>query len=297
MCKLGNVANHSQLDDPFTFSSIYNIVHEIDDTPKNYRAAMHSKQATEWQAAIDAEIKALIELGTWEIVDIPPKVSLKTCAFIFKKKYTGDLVKYKARLVGFKRSITEPCIYKNTIDGHEIIIAIYVDDLIIACDDINIIEKVKQQIASTYKVKDMGEMNWYLGMRFIRNKETNVFTLNQSKYAQDVLDRFAPHYRNSSYRAVPMMPGSNLSPWNENHYASLTMDQYNEVQNFPYRQVVGSLLYLAIWTRPDMAYAVNKVAKHSHNPTLEAVRACKWLLEYLNSTKEKLYHTEATIES
>jgi hypothetical protein len=36
-----------------------------------------------------------------------------------------------------------------------------------------------------------------------------------------------------------------------------------------------------------MAYAVNKVAKHSHNPTLEAVRACKWLLEYLNSTKEK----------
>jgi hypothetical protein len=36
-----------------------------------------------------------------------------------------------------------------------------------------------------------------------------------------------------------------------------------------------------------MAYAVNKVAKHSHNPTLEAVRACKWLLEYLNSTKER----------
>jgi hypothetical protein len=387
VCKLGNVANHSQLDDPFTFSSIYNIVHEIDDTPKNYRAAMHSKQATEWQAAIDAEIKALLELGTWEVVDIPPKVSLKTCAFIFKKKYTGNLVKYKARLVahgyrqiygldywetyapvssasairtiltiavstgkiihqmdidtaflnadleediymsapdgivlepgkclllkkslyglkqsprnfnkalnatiislGFKRSITEPCVYKQTIDGHETIIAIYVDDLIIACDDINIIERVKQQIAATYKVKDMGEMNWYLGMRFIRNKETNVFTLNQSKYAQDVLDRFAPYYRNSSYRAVPMMPGSNLSPWNENYYASLSMDQYNEVQNFPYRQVVGSLLYLAIWTRPDMAYAVNKVAKHSHNPTLEAVRACKWLLEYLNSTREK----------
>jgi hypothetical protein len=43
MCKLGNVANYSQLDDPFTFSSIYNVVHEIDDTPKNYKAGMHSK--------------------------------------------------------------------------------------------------------------------------------------------------------------------------------------------------------------------------------------------------------------
>jgi hypothetical protein len=36
VCKLGNVANHSQLDDPSTFSCIYNIVHEIDDTSKNY---------------------------------------------------------------------------------------------------------------------------------------------------------------------------------------------------------------------------------------------------------------------
>ena len=36
-----------------------------------------------------------------------------------------------------------------------------------------------------------------------------------------------------------------------------------------------------------MAYAVNKVAKHSHHPTLESVRACKWLLEYLNSTVDK----------
>ncbi len=45
----------------------------------------------------------------------------------------------------FKRSITEPCVYKNTIDGHETIIAIYVDDLIIACDDINIIERVKNR--------------------------------------------------------------------------------------------------------------------------------------------------------
>jgi hypothetical protein len=90
VCKLGNVANHSQLNDPFIFSSIYNII------------------------------------------------------------------------------------------------ATYVDDLIIGCDDINIIERFKQQLASTYKVKDMGEINWYLDMRFIRNKETNAFTLNQLKTAQNV---------------------------------------------------------------------------------------------------------------
>ncbi len=56
---------------------------------------MYRKQVTEWQAAIDAEIKSLIELDTWQVVDIPSKVSLKTCAFIFKKIYTDNSVKYK----------------------------------------------------------------------------------------------------------------------------------------------------------------------------------------------------------
>jgi hypothetical protein len=48
---------------------------------------------------MDAEIKSLIDLETWEIVDIPKGCKLKTCAFIFKKKYTGTNIKYKARLV------------------------------------------------------------------------------------------------------------------------------------------------------------------------------------------------------
>ncbi len=46
-----------------------------------------------------AEIKSLIDLEIWEIVDIPKECNLKTCAFIFKKKYTGTNIKYKSRLV------------------------------------------------------------------------------------------------------------------------------------------------------------------------------------------------------
>jgi len=59
------------------------------------------------------------------------------------------------------------------------------------------------------------------------------------------------------------------------------------VKKFPYRQVVGSLLYLAVWTRPDLQYAIISLAKHSHRPTIQAVRACQWLLEYLNGSKDR----------
>ena len=84
-----------------------------------------------------------------------------------------------------------------------------------------------------------------------------------------------------------MMGNSTLEAWTEDYDNNLTNAQLENIASFPYRQIVGSLLYLAVWTRPDIQYAVITVAKHSHRPTLEAIRACKWLLEYLNCSKDR----------
>jgi hypothetical protein len=56
---------------------------------------------------------------------------------------------------------------------------VYVDDLIIACTDLDTIKTVKLQVAERYKVKDMGEMDWYLGMRYTRSDTTGTITLDQ----------------------------------------------------------------------------------------------------------------------
>jgi hypothetical protein len=116
---------------------------------------------------------------------------------------------------------------------------------------------------------------------------TGLITLYQSKYAQDVLDRFGQYFKQHAYRDVPMMSNSTLEAWTEDYEYYLTNAQLDDIASFPYRQVVGSLLYLAVWTRPDLQYAVITVAKHSHRPTLEAIRACKWLLDYLNCSKDR----------
>ena len=84
-----------------------------------------------------------------------------------------------------------------------------------------------------------------------------------------------------------MMGNSILEHWTEEYEFNLTSKDLALIKDFPFRQIVGSLLYLAVWTRPDIQYAVIAIAKHSHYPTLEAIRACKWLLEYLNCTKNK----------
>jgi hypothetical protein len=64
----------------------------------------------------------------------------------------------------------------------------------------------------------------------------------------------------------------------------LSAQSREAIANFPYRQIVGSLLYLTIWTRPDIAYAVHSVAKHCANPTLEAMHAYRRILGYIKHT-------------
>jgi hypothetical protein len=76
-----------------------------------------------------------------------------------------------------------------------------------------------------------------------------------------------------------------LPKWTETYQQQLSPRCQEYIKKYPYRQVVGSLLYLAIWTRPDITFAVHTVAKHSMHPTLEAVHACNRILNYIEHTQ------------
>ena len=187
--------------------------------------------------------------------------------------------------MGFKRCVSDTCIYLKTVNDKDVYISVYVDDIIIACQDDNIIADIKTQIATKYKIKDMGEMDWYLGMRYTRDKLSGVITLDQSKYASDVLTKFKGFYHTSPYHTSPMEMNLKLPVWKDGYENKLSAKSLAYIKAYPYRQVVGSLLYLAIWTRPDITYAVHLVAKHCVHPTLEAIHACNRILSYISMTK------------
>jgi hypothetical protein len=134
-------------------------------------------------------------------------------------------------------------------------------------------------------MKDMGEMDWYLGMRCKQNKKTGTIKLDQSKYIDDILSKFHDWLGAEKNRTVPMQPNLVLPKWTEEYDDGLTEKQTYMVKNFPYRQVVGSLLYMSIWTRPDISYAIGKLAKFNNHPTMEAIHAAQWLLQYVRFTK------------
>jgi len=133
---------------------------------------------------------------------------------------------------------------------------------------------------------DIGEMDWYLGMRCKRDATTGAFELTQTKYIDDCLTKFSDWLGSTRTRKTPMQANQVLQKWTESYNATLSEREEHIVQNFPYRQVIGSLLYISIWTRPDISFAIGKLSKFNNHPTMDAIHAAQWLLQYLRCTKQ-----------
>ena len=96
---------------------------------------------------------------------------------------------------------TEQCIYVrfNEDRSEYIILAVYVDDLVIAGSTQKAITTFKQQITAKYECKDLGPLDRILNMEVVRTREGGLF-LSQSLYIQDVLGRFKTHMPGPSTR-------------------------------------------------------------------------------------------------
>ena len=64
------------------------------------------------------------------------------------------------------------------------------------------------------------------------------------------------------------------------------MSDENIVVDVPFREIVGSLMWIANQTRPDSKYAVRTVARFSHDPTLTHYKVAQKILEFLNATSD-----------
>jgi hypothetical protein len=163
---------------------------------------------------------------------------------------------------------------------------IFVDDIIIAGTSLSAVNHFKNQLKSQYKCKDLGELNYCLGMEITRNPITMNITLSQKKYTRDVLKRFG--HANSKPALTPIEPGIQLAlsePGGENLI-------------YPYRDVVGSLMYLMVCTRPDISYAVSYLARYLNNHGKAHHAAANYLLRYLKNTSELgiTYHHKETFD-
>lgn len=183
--------------------------------------------------------------------------------------------------IGLKRTSADHGIYTGNIQGDRVLLALYVDDIIIATKRLSILNKVKGQLMARFKMSDMGEAESILGIRIKRDRQHKRLTLDQTKYINDILERF--HMGNCKSTSIPLDPKTKVSTEN----CPTSDEAKREMQLIPYREAVGSLIYVAMGTRPDLAFAVGLLSRFmSKIPGKAHWEALKRILRYLQGSKQ-----------
>ena len=182
----------------------------------------------------------------------------------------------------FKRSQEDHCLYTRKIsDGSLLILILYVDDMLIAGKSIDEIANLKQMLSNQFAMKDLGDANHFLGMRIKRNRKKGILELSQESYIQKVLQRFKMQEGKAVSTPLPsyLKLSKDDSPKSDAEKA--------EMAKVPYSSAVGSLMYVMIATRPDIAFAVGMVSRYMANPGKKHWIAVKHILKYLKGTANK----------
>ncbi|CAA7393728.1 unnamed protein product [Spirodela intermedia] len=170
----------------------------------------------------------------------------------------------------FRRSPSKHAIYTRWNGEAQLVVGVYVDDLVIigaSCDDI---KHFKKEMADAFKMSDLGLLRYYLGIEVRQSARGTL--ISQGAYAAKILERSGMAGCNPCQ--VPMATRLKLSKMSTEPLVDATA----------YRSIVGSLRYL-VNTRPDLAFAVGYVSHFLEEPRKDHLAAVKQILHYVAGTK------------
>ncbi|KDR64885.1 hypothetical protein GALMADRAFT_82563 [Galerina marginata CBS 339.88] len=163
--------------------------------------------------------------------------------------------------LGFKKTYSDASLYIFDRDGIKVIMPVFVDDITLASKSKEALDNFVVELAKHFKLRDLGETKFLLGVEITRNREKRKLYLSQRQYIINKLEEF--NMADCKPLGTPMLPGSKLTA----QESPKTPEDKMEMQNIPYINAVGSLIYLAIMTRPDIAF--KWVCLHVSIPILE----------------------------
>lgn len=144
------------------------------------------------------------------------------------------LIDSELKILGFNNCTEDVCVYSQCTKGQKFLLAIYVNDLVIASTFIEQIDELEGHLQKKFSMKPKGDIDYVLGLKVESNRKRREIKFSQETYAKKVLERF--RMTNCQPTTCPVAPSTTL----ETHKGT-TLD-------FPYSQAVGSIMYLAMGT-------------------------------------------------
>jgi hypothetical protein len=203
------------------------------------------------------------ESGTREEVCLLKKslYGLKQAPRCWKQTLTSAL-----KETGLVEITSDPCVYHNV--ENTIYLAVYVDDGLLMGMDQKELNNLLVVINSKFEITSSAP-DTFIGMQLVREGQSVI--ISQKLYVEKLLDKYGMNDCKAS--PIPMQPNLQLTKPEESK------------PGIPYRELIGSLLFLARVSRPDIMFAVNKMAQFNSAHTDEHFCHVKQILRYLSGTR------------
>ena len=150
----------------------------------------------------------------------------------------------------------------------------HVDDSLQITKGMSVLNELKLCLSSTFEMKDLSEVHWFLGLEIMCDHPHRTIMLSQERYTLDILGHF--NMLDSHPISTPMATGIKLE--------HLDAPSNPKIQQ-TYQQMLGCLMYTMTCTHPDLAYAVGALSRHSTAPSPNHLTAIRHVFRYLSGTR------------
>ena len=167
--------------------------------------------------------------------------------------------------------MADVCVFRLIEDHGRVAITavVHVDDMF-AVGQKERCDRLCVDLNQTIPVKNLGDLKWYGGCRYPRDRKRGTLTKSQQSFAEELVKKF----RVTSVQSVPPKIRVKLEEFHEDE----------ETESWPFHELVGGLMWLAISTRPDISNAVRSVARYCSAPKVVHWKSALGILAYISGT-------------
>ncbi|CAI7885755.1 unnamed protein product [Closterium sp. NIES-54] len=176
--------------------------------------------------------------------------------------------------IGFTPSTADHSLFMLGEGEQRSFMVVYVDDILIFSPSSDLVKEVMLKLQDNFKCKALGDVSFYLGLHIERDVEKQCMRVHQRKYLEALAANFG---QSEGHVATPFPSGFKCVKGPEE-------EGVGEEERRRFHSLVGSLMYAAVNTRPDVAFATEQLARVVQCPNEEQVAAGMRVAKYLGQT-------------
>ena len=141
---------------------------------------------------------------------------------------------------GFEMNMVDDYIYHKFSGSKHIYLVLYVDDILLATNDIGMLHETERFLSKKFEMKDLGDASFVLGIQIHWDRSRGILGLSQKSYIEKILKRFSMHDCKPGDTPVAKGDKFSLNQCPKNNF------EIQEMQQIPYASAIGSLMYAQV---------------------------------------------------